>query len=64
MDVNAGWFQSPCNFLMCFLGMKHVLHYILSNYDIEAGVLKCPVFQVLASISIMSLAASNAREKL
>jgi hypothetical protein len=40
-----------------------VLHYFLSNYDIEAGVLKCLVFQVLASNSIMSLAASNAWEK-
>ena len=55
VDVNAAWFQSPCNFLMCFLGN------ILSNYDIEAGVLKCLVFQVLASNSIMSLAASNAK---
>ena len=64
VDVNAAGFKSPRNFLMCFLGMKHVLHYILSNNDIKTGVLKRLVFEVFASNSIMSLAASNAGKKL
>ena len=38
---------------MCFLGMKHVLHYILSNNDIKTGVLKRLVFEVFASNSII-----------